>query len=183
MNYSKIVEELQNASLFDLYRLNVAINRLLENPQALESIRVQLRPDQLITYFDGAENREIEARVIKLKQTRVLVENLHDNQRWNIPLYYVNLAKVDTALTVPSNHAGIDKNQLKIGDRVMFLGRQNDELYGEVTRLNRKTATIVLDDGSGWRVPYRFLSLVIEGERTATKLLEGDIEGKVVSRK
>ncbi len=32
MNYSKILEELNSASLFDLYRLQQAIRRSLEDP-------------------------------------------------------------------------------------------------------------------------------------------------------
>jgi hypothetical protein len=180
MDYSKIIEELQKASLFDLYRLQVAISRLLENPDAIQAIRNQLKPDQVITYFGATENREIEARVLKLKQTRVLVENLHDKQLWNISFSSINLARVDTALFPPSSQVGLDKNQLKVGDRVGFLDQQNNDLYGEVTRLNRKTATVVLDDGAVWRVSYKLLSLVIEGERIGTTKL---FEGTIVSRK
>lgn len=180
MDYSKIVQELQKSSLFDVYRLQVAINRLLENPDRIEEIRRQLRPGQEITYFDATENREIEARVVKLKQTRVLVEHKRDQQRWNIPLYYVNLEGVDTEIKVSSGKVGLDKSQLKVGDRVGFRDQQNNDLYGEVIRLNPKTATIRLEDSTEWRVPYRLLYSVIEGEQIeGRRLIEGEVlEGK-----
>ena len=71
MDYSRSIEELKQASLFDLYRLQVAISHQLENPQRVQEIKSQLKPDQHITYFDTAENRLVEAKVIKLKRTRI----------------------------------------------------------------------------------------------------------------
>ena len=59
MDFSKIIEELKQASLFDLYRLSVAINQQLENPR-----RRSLRSGKIISYFDDTENRLIEAKVI-----------------------------------------------------------------------------------------------------------------------
>lgn len=175
MNYSRIVEELQNASPFELYRLKIAISRLLENPEKIEEIRNQLKPGQRITYFDWSENREIAARIIKLKQTRLLVENEGDKQLWNIPFYYVNLAKIDTQIRISSSIFGLDKNQLRIGDRVGFVDQQNNDLYGKVIRLNQKTVTIVLEDKTKWRVPYRLLFLVIEGDRKDAGIIEGEV--------
>ncbi len=135
MDYSKIVEDLKDASLFDLYRLRVAINHLLEDPQRIKAIKRYLKPDQEITYFDQGENRLIEARVVKLKRTRLLVENKHDRKYWNIPFYWVNLANVDTDIEASLNKVGLDKSQVKIGDKVGFLGKQNTEVYGEVIYL------------------------------------------------
>jgi len=111
MNYSSIIEELKQASLFDLYRLRVAISYQLEKPQRVQEIKRQLKPGQTITYFDGAENRLIKAQVIKLKRTRLLVENKHDKQRWDIPFYWVNLDSVDTDITLSSTMR-LDKSQI-----------------------------------------------------------------------
>ena len=174
MDYSRIIEDLQQASLFDLYRLRVAISHQLENPQPVREIKSQLKPGQAITYFDGTENRLIKAKVIKLKRTRLLVENEHDQQRWDIPFYWVNLDGVDTDITL-SSKTGLDKSQLKVGDKVGFRDRQNNDVYGKVIRLNRKTATISTDDHTEWRVGYEWLYLVLEGEQGYPKLIEGEI--------
>ncbi|MEA3341551.1 MAG: hypothetical protein U9R15_16425 [Chloroflexota bacterium] len=174
MDYSRIIEELQQASSFDLYRLRVAINQQLESPQRIKEIKSRLKPGQTITYFDSAENRLIEAKVIKLKRTRLLVQNEHDQQRWNIPFYHVNLDSVDTDITL-STKMGLDRNQLKVGDKIGFRDRQNNDVYGTVIRLNRKTATISTDDHTKWRVGYGGLYLVLEGEQGYPKLIEGQI--------
>jgi len=174
MDYSGIVEALKDATLFDLYRLNVAINHLLDDPQQIARIRKRLKPGQIINYFEPAENRLIEAIVIKLKRTRLLVENTHDQQRWTIPMYWVNLDEVNTEITLPSSK-GLDKSQLKVGDIVGFQDNQNNDVRGEVIRLNQKTATIKTDTGAKWRVGYEWLYLVIDGERGFPHLIEGQI--------
>jgi len=118
--------------------------------------------------------RLIKAQVIKLKRTRLLVENEHDQERWNIPFYYVNLDSVDTDITL-SSKTGLDKSQLKVSDKVGFRDRQNNDVYGKVIRLNRKTATILADDQTKWRVGYKWLYLVLEGEQGYPKLIEGEV--------
>jgi hypothetical protein len=173
MDYSRIIEELKQASLFDLYRLRVAIDHQLEDPQSIREIKSQLRPGQTITYFDGAENRLIEAQVIKLKRTRLLVKNTHNEQLWDVPFYWVNLDSVDTDITLSST-VGLDKSQLKVGDRVGFQDKQNNDVYGKVIRLNRKTATILTDDHTKWRVGYGLLYPLIEGEQ-GYPMIEGKI--------
>ncbi|HFQ81498.1 MAG TPA: hypothetical protein ENK33_09030, partial [Desulfobacterales bacterium] len=94
MDFSRIIEELKKASSFDLYRLKAAINQQLGNPDRLSEIKRSLRPGQNISYFDETENRLIEANVIKIMRTRLLVQNVEDQRRWEIPLYYVNLDKI-----------------------------------------------------------------------------------------
>ena len=171
MDYSKIIKELKQASSFDLYRLRVAINQQLENPQRVKEIRSRLRPDQHITYFNATENRLVKAKVLKLKRTRLLVENEHDQQRWNIPFYFVNLDSVDTDI-ISSSKMGLDREQLKVGDKVGFRDKQNNDVYGEVLKLNPKTATILTDDKMQWRVGYGWLYLVVESEPEYPNVIE-----------
>ena len=179
MDYSKIVEELKKASLFDLYRLQVAIGHQLENPKRLQEIKKRIKVGQKIKYFDDRENRLIQAKVINFKRTRLLVENTDDGQRWNIPFYYVNIDDVDADLRSSNYQEGIDKSHLKIGDRVGFRDRQNNELYGEVIRLNQKTATIIVNKRARWRVAYSLLFPVIDSERVVEiNLIEGEVFGR-----
>jgi hypothetical protein len=181
MDYSKIIEELKQASLFDLYRLNVAINQLLEDPRRLSEIKKCLRSGQNISYFDETENRLIEAKVIKLMRTRLLVENIDDRQRWEIPLYYVNLDEVNTDI-IGSSKKGLDKSQLKVGDLVSFQDKQNNDVHGKIIRLNQKTATIKTNTDTEWRVGYEWLYVVINVEQGFPHLIEGRIidEKKII---
>lgn len=181
MDYSKIIEELKQASLFDLYRLSVAINQLLEDPRRLSEIKKCLRSGQNISYFDETENRLIEAKVIKLMRTRLLVENIDDQQRWEIPLYYVNLDEVNTDI-IGSSKMGLDKSQLKVGDLVGFQDKQNNDVHGKIIRLNQKTATIKTNTDTEWRVGYEWLYVVINVEQGFPHLIEGRIidEKKII---
>jgi len=174
MDYSKIIENLKQASLFDLYRLSVAINHQLENPQRIVEIKKHIKPGQTISYFESTENRLIEAKVINLKRTQLLVENTHDQQRWTIPLYWVNLDEVNTDI-ISSSGRRLDKSQLRVGDIIGFQNKQNIDVHGEIIRLNQKTATIKTDTDKEWLVGYEWLHLIIDGEQVSSHLIESHI--------
>lgn len=174
MDYSKILVALKQASLFDLYRLRVAIDHQLEAPQHITKIKRRLKIGQIISYFDDMENRLIEAKIIKFKRTRLLVENIHDKHQWSIPFYWINLDDVDTDIAA-SPQMGLEKSQLKVGDTVRFQDRQNNDVYGKIIRLNQKTVTLKTDANVQWRVAYGFLHLVIDGVQGSPNLIEGQI--------
>jgi len=163
MDYTFIIDELRAATLFDLFRLRAAISQQLEDPERIEQIRRRLRPGMPISYFDEVQNRQIEARVMELHRTRLSVEHQHDKERWSIPFYAVNVEGVETDIraAAPEQQA-LDRSQLRVGDAVGFHDRQNQDKYGRVVALNRKTATILTTDDQKWRVSYQFLFPVIE---------------------
>jgi hypothetical protein len=171
MDYSKIIENLKQASLFDLYRLSVAIDHQLGNPQRIAEAKKHIKPGQSISYFDPTENRLIEAKVIELKRTQLLVENAHDQHRWTIPVYWVNLDGVNTDI-ITSSGKRLDKNQLRVGDMIGFRNRQNIDVHGKIIRLNQKTATIRTDLDKEWLVGYQWLHLIIDGEQKSPHLIE-----------
>ena len=181
MNYSKIMEELNNAPLFELYRLEQAIRRSLENPVRVRKIKDSLKVGQDIEYFEADENRMIEARIVELKRTRALVKNHHDGALWNIPFYHINLDHADVSISGAMGK--LDRNSLKVGDKVAFKDKKGNELFGEVIKLNQKTAGVLVGM-TRWKVSYRLLSSIIEGElgREANviegRLIEGQLLGK-----
>ena len=159
MDYNAILNELNNASLFELYRLNVAIGRQLDDRNRLNLIKNQLKIGQLINYFDEKENRLIEATVVELKITKLIVKNQHDGVLWNIPYYCLNIDDSNTDIQNTSSQK-IDRNNLKVGDDVCFKDKKGNELFGQVTKLNSKTAGILVGQAK-WRVAYTLLSPVI----------------------
>ena len=176
MNYSEILDELNNASLFELYRLEQAIRRSLEDPVRIKHIKDSLKVGQDIEYFDAEENRLVEASIIELKRTRALVKNRHDEMLWNIPFYHINLDHVDIAIS--DSTGKLDRNSLKVGDKVAFKDRKGNERFGEVIKLNQKTAGVLVGTGR-WKVGYSLLSLIIEGELgSETNLIEGQLLGR-----
>jgi hypothetical protein len=93
-----------------------------------------------------------------------LVRNTKDQKSWNLPFYYLNLDNIDTDIQPAKNAVGIPKNSLKLGDKVGFKDKHRNELFGEVIRLNQKTATIKINEHNEWLAPYKGLIRVIEGE-------------------
>jgi hypothetical protein len=177
MDYSRILNELNGASLFELYRLDVAIRQQLDDPKRLRLVKAGLKTGLLIKYFDANENRLIDAKILELKRTKVLVENSHDGELWNIPYYFINIDDVDTTIP-PSSNQKLSRNNLKVGDKVCFKDKKGRELFGEVIKLNQKTAGVLVGQVK-WRVAYSLLSLIIDGELGADNRL---LEGEVLSR-
>ena len=173
MNYSKLLAELNSASLFELYRLEQAIRRSLEDPVKIRKIKDSLTVGQDIEYFDAEENRLIQARIVELKRTRALVRNRHDGALWNIPFYHINLDHAD--VDISGSTGKLDRNSLKVGDKVAFKDRKGNELFGEVIKLNQKTAGVLVGT-TRWNVGYRLLSSIIEGELGSdTNVIEGQL--------
>ena len=162
MDYSEIINELNKASSFDLFRLQGAIAQELENPLRITEIKKQLNIGQKISYFDVNENRLVDAIIIEIRRTRCLVENKENGKRWNMPFSHLNLDNVDTDIRHKHSSVGIEKNVLKVGDKVGFKNKHNKNIYGTVIRLNQKSATIEIKPQQQWRVHYSFLFFVFE---------------------
>ncbi len=174
MDYTTILTELENTSLFEIYRLEIAIHQQLNDPVRLGLIKSHLKTGQLIDYFDETENRLIEATIVELKRTKVLVKDKHDGKLWNIPYYYININNSDIEIQATAK-LKTSRNNLKVGDNVYFKDKKGNELFGEVVKLNTKTAGVLVGE-TKWRVDYSFLSTIIDGELGGNqKLLECEV--------
>jgi hypothetical protein len=140
MDYTSILQELNKASLFDLHRLQSAIYQELLNPERIEQIKARVKAGQTISYFDSKSNNLVDAVILKIQITRCLVRNIKDQKCWNLPFYYLNLDDVDADIQPAKNAVGIPKSSLKIGIRVGFKNKYNNDLFGEVIRLNPKNS-------------------------------------------
>lgn len=56
--------------------------------------------------------------------------------------------------------------QFRVGDRVTFQPDGRDPVYGMLTRYNKKTVTVITDDGQQWNVAPTFLHRVTEDQGT-----------------
>ncbi|MEA3412914.1 MAG: hypothetical protein U9R74_15445 [Pseudomonadota bacterium] len=162
MDYDLVVSELQKASAFDLYRLQSAIGRLLDDPARMTAAKRQLAPGEEVTYFDAQDNRLVPARILEIRRTRVSLEELQTGKRWLVPFYMINIDNADTDIAPKRNH--VDRLSLRVGDRVGFTGKDGYELFGTVIKLNPKRAKVRTGEGI-WAVPYTMLFSVIDGER------------------
>lgn len=166
MDYTHILNELNKASFFDLFRLSVAIRQQMDNPQRIAEVKSHLKPGMVITYFNDDENRLIPATILKLDRTYVLVQHQDASIRWKIRYYMINLENVDTDIKAPDRKK-LDRTHLKVGDLVGFKDRQNQDLYGRITKLNPKTASVLVGENQRWKVYYEYLFEVVEGEVTS----------------
>ena len=172
MDYDLLLNELRNASLFDLYRLQEAIGGLLEDPLRQEMAKRQLRAGMETSFFDSRDNRLVPVRVLQIRKSRVLAEELETGKRWTIPVYMFNLQGEVPDIS-PRHHSVLDRLTLHVGDRVGFRGRDGRETMGKVVKLNPKRAKIATGD-TVWNVPYEMLFPVIEGDRGEDFLLPGE---------
>lgn len=58
--------------------------------------------------------------------------------------------------------------EFKIGDRVAFQPAGRGELTGMLTRYNRKTVTVITDDGQRWNVSPAFIRKVAKDSKGAS---------------
>jgi hypothetical protein len=161
MDYSKILQELEEASLFDLYRMSSAINDELANSQRINEIKQSLRVGQEVTWLEHSTNRLERAVIEKCTPSRCEVKNLSDGKRWRILYASINLNEVDTS--IHSNQKfGVKKSALRVGDIVSFLDKENKLQFAKVTKLNPKTAGLVTMENVKWRVYYENLSKITD---------------------
>lgn len=91
----------------------------------------------------------------------------------------VDIDKLSEAELIDLNHKIIERLRflsqmrthaamldLRIGERVTFHPEGHPQLFGIVTRYNRKTVTVITDSGQHWNVAPRLLRKAGPGERT-----------------
>lgn len=171
MDYETILKALNEASLFELFRLNAAIRTQLDDPAKNIEIKNQLRVGQQLSYFDSEINRLIPATVIEINRTRAVMKDVEGGKSWSIPFYQINIDKQNVDIK-PS--VVLDRNTLKVGDHVCFMDKSGHEIYGQVTKLNPKTAGILARNVQ-WRVSYSLLKPVVDGE-LGEQVLQGSLE-------
>lgn len=163
INYSHILDQLKDASAFDLHRLRSAIGVMMQEPDRCRKVMTTLVEGQEIEYFEPTENRMIPARVLKIKRTKVLVEHLENDERWNIPCYMINFDRKDTRIVQSKTAVGMNRNELAVGDRVGFRGRNQREEIGQIAKLNPKMAVVQTKEAK-WRVRYEALYPILDVE-------------------
>lgn len=169
MNFSEVLKALNQASAFELYRMQVAIGRLLADPRWADAIRGQLRIGQVIEYFDGRANAAHQAQILELRRTQALVLNLATQKRWLVRYASINIGGRDVQIREQPQH-GLGRNEVAIGEVLGFLDSDQQQRSGKVIRLNDKTVTLAFG-GQKWRGGYTLLHGVVDGRPAKAKCL------------
>ncbi len=160
MNFAALLEAMNQASGFELYRLRAAIDRVLDEPRWITAIAQRLRPGQRIEYFDPRTNASHHGQVLELRRKQVLVLDETDGRRWLIAYAAINLDGADVRIREKPAQ-GLGRHEVAVGDVVGFLDSERQERSGSVMRLNDKTVSL-LSRGQKWRVSYALLHRVVE---------------------
>ena len=156
MNYTNILEELNNASLFDMFRLTHALNNEIKDSNKIKLIKNNLRVGQIVSHFNNDCNTLEDVEIIKLNKTRCTVRKLNDESLWDVVYASINMDNADININTNQKY-GLTKNQISIDEILIFLDNDNNPKYGKVIRLNQKSVTLLVNDEK-WRVGYGLLS-------------------------
>lgn len=163
MNYTDVMNALKGASLFDLFRLAMAISNELENPARIKAARESFRVGDTVSFFDERTNALQSGVVIEKNIKYVSLQDERNSYHiWKLPYCYLNLANVDIDIHSQPREK-LSKNNLRIGDCVGF-NNDGEQIAGVVTRLNFKTVSLVTANRRRWRVGYENLYKIIDTE-------------------
>ena len=162
MNYTDVLNALKEASLFDLFRLGVAISHEAENPARINAVRQAFKEGDTISYFDEQTNALRSAVVIQKHIKYVSILDTEGQYFCKITYFLLNLDKADISIHA-NRHEKLSKNHASIGDCVGF-NKDGEQIAGVITRLNHKTVSLITADRRRWRVAYQFLYKIIDAD-------------------
>lgn len=160
MDYAALLEALQAASGFELFRLRAAIDRALCDLERIAAIRRCVRRGQRVDYFDPRANRLHQGLVLEMRNTTLVVLDVERAAKLLIDYTALNLDGADIVIRERSAQ-GISRQEIAVGDAIGFHDREGRQRHGTVMRLNNKTVTIDCD-GHPWRVSYTLLHRMID---------------------
>lgn len=131
MNFSHILETLNSASAFELYRLRAAINRVLDEPRWVQAIQSRLKVDQTVQFYSVRANTVKRAQVLELRRKDVVVQNLDDGVKWSVPYAAINLDGADVQIR-EQKQQGLGRNEVALGEVVGFLDREQQQRHGTI---------------------------------------------------
>lgn len=160
MNFSEVFQTLNQASAFDLYRLQAAIDRALGEPRWLQAVQSRLKVGQTVQFFDARANKLKRGQVLEMRRKEVAVLDMEDAVRWILSYAAINLDGVDVQIR-EQKPQGLGRNEVALGDVVGFIDRDQQQRTGKIIRLNDKTVTLQCDRVQ-WRVAYSFWHRVVD---------------------
>ena len=168
MNYTEVIDLFKKASLYDLYRIRVAIQNEIEDPARIEAVRQCFAVGDHVFYFSRRKNSLIKALVLEKNQKNTVVEDLEDHRIWNVPYYMLTVSENESGIKAKA-HQKLTKNHLKVGEHVGF-DYDGKSYNGTINKLNHKTVSLTTSEGN-YRVSYGMLYKILDGEQAEEQLL------------
>ncbi|HUN92033.1 MAG TPA: hypothetical protein VMU33_08245 [Burkholderiaceae bacterium] len=171
-NLARLIADLPQASSLDLYRIEVAIRKLRDEPQRIIDVRRHLHLGMAVHFMNDRDATMHSGRIVAMRDRDVTIDDSAQHTRWSgVPYAAIDLLAKDSDVTdveildtpkgPPPRQRRPTRDDFKVGDTVSFVDRAAQPRIGKVVRLNMKTASI--DCGSGqWRVSFALLQHVVD---------------------
>ena len=172
MNFSEVIQSLNQASAFELYRMRAAIDRVLDEPRWLGAIQSRLAIGHMLTYFDAQANTRRKGKILELRRKQVVILDEDGVRRWLISYAAINLDGTDVRIR-DHQAQGLGRNEVSIDEVVGFVDRNHNQRTGRVVRLNDKTVTLQCGPAQ-WRVAYAYLHRIVDAQDLITDVIELD---------
>ena len=166
----RMIEALEGASSLQLYQLKAIIEGMLADPRRGLAARTQLHLGQAVRFVDFRDGQMRSGKIIAFRDTQATVLEQGTKRTWKIPCLsmqgYTDAQRQDEpAPYVPPPEpvsAQTKTREFQRGDTATFEDRDGRSITGVVVRINQRTATIGMGDGSTWRVPFHMLRHVLD---------------------
>ena len=160
-----IPDSLRQAPSAELYRLYLAIGKMLHDPRRILEIRQRLYLGMVVNYIgDNPLEPPAQGTIVELRQTQAVVQDTVTRRRWGV-LYAAIIPDSASGpdLVEPASPPRTQREEFFIGDTVSFTDKHLSERVGIIVRLNSKTASIAVNHSEGhWRVSYALLRKIVD---------------------
>jgi len=163
--FMDLLDSLRQASSAELYRLYLAIGKMLDDPRRILEVRQRLHLGMAIGYIgDNPLAPPVRGTVVELRQTQAIVQDNASRLRWALP--YAAIVPDSASGPIhpePAPRPRAQREEFFVGDTVGFTDKHLSERIGTIVRLNAKTASIAVTDSEGhWRVSYGLLRRIVD---------------------
>ncbi len=163
VNYDDWLAFLKKASLYEIYRLSLALEIEQRDPKRILQVAQKINIGDTIEYFDARRRTLFSGVVLEKSRTVVLVRNLEDREKVQVPYYMINIDSRSFFTETKNKH--LTRHDVAIGEQVGFTNeRTGATISGVIERINPKTVSLRTPDNQVWRVSYALLFPVIEGQ-------------------
>ncbi|NPT42266.1 hypothetical protein GNZ12_13285 [Paraburkholderia sp. 1N] len=159
-----ILDSLRQAPSAELYRLYLAIGKMLDDPRRILEVRQRLHLGMEVSYI-GSDPLAPPSHgtVVELRQTQVVIQDNQSRQRWSVLYAAVIPGTANGPTHTPPPPPRAQREEFFIGDTVGFTDKHLSERVGIIVRLNAKTASIAVNESEGhWRVSYALLRKIVD---------------------
>lgn len=157
----KLVDALSRASSLELFQLSTIIERMLADPRRIIAVRTNMHLGQTVRFLDYRDGQMRSGKVVALKDTQVTLHEEGTRREWKPPYAAVEPPAPTAARPQPQPPTAVPprpaRNDFRCGEKVAFEDKYLNSVVGTIVRINQRTATIDLGEGTSWRFGFGLL--------------------------